>query len=110
MNRAGRSLPTGPATTPHASSGWSRRACATIASWVAWSMVSTGPEYWSAHPRPDDGVLHAGQVRIDRARHGRRVVRVEVVVVVLGDPDPCADRQPHVVEHPQPALDRIRLE
>jgi len=26
---------------PHASSGWSRFACATIASYVAWSMVNT---------------------------------------------------------------------
>ena len=40
-NRSGRSLPSGPATMPHASSGWSRLACATIASYVAWSMVST---------------------------------------------------------------------
>ena len=39
--RVGRSEPTAPATTPQASSGWSRRACAMIASYVAWSMVST---------------------------------------------------------------------
>ena len=30
----------GPATTPHASSGWSRRACATIASYVCWPITS----------------------------------------------------------------------
>src|SRR4051795_5864143 len=41
MCRVGRSLPPGPATTPHASSGWSRRACATIASRIALSMVNT---------------------------------------------------------------------
>ena len=34
-------VPAGPATMPQASSGWSRLACATIASYVAWSMVST---------------------------------------------------------------------
>ena len=42
-NRSGRSLPTGPATTPHASSGWSRRAWATIASYVDRSSCSTRP-------------------------------------------------------------------
>src|SRR6201990_2827269 len=41
MSRVGRSLPAGPATTPQASSGWSRRAWATIASTIALSMVST---------------------------------------------------------------------
>src|SRR3954453_4744242 len=41
MNRSGRSVPAGPATTPHASSGWSRRACATIASWMSWLILST---------------------------------------------------------------------
>ena len=40
----GRSLPSGPATTPQASSGWSRRAWATISSWIARSMRSTGPD------------------------------------------------------------------
>src|SRR5688500_5482191 len=42
MTRVGR--PSRPATRPHASSGWSRRACATIASYVAWSIVSMGPK------------------------------------------------------------------
>src|SRR5918994_5260518 len=40
MKRSGRPVPSGPATTPHASSGWSARAWATIWSNRAWVMVS----------------------------------------------------------------------
>ena len=41
MNRSGRSLPTGPGDDAAGLVGWSRLACATMASYVAWSMVST---------------------------------------------------------------------
>src|SRR5262249_19690167 len=33
--------------TPHASSGWSRLACATIPSYVAWSSLSTYSRVWA---------------------------------------------------------------
>src|SRR3954471_11700858 len=57
MNRAGRSDPIGPATTPHASSGWSRRACATISWYVPCSMVSTAPRYGAGcRPPANQGV------------------------------------------------------
>src|SRR5690348_913678 len=45
MNRVGRSVPAAPATTPHASSGWSRRACATIASYTSLLTSSTQRGY-----------------------------------------------------------------
>src|ERR1019366_3138619 len=38
--RSGRSLPAGPAMTPHASSGWSARACATILARSPAEMIS----------------------------------------------------------------------
>src|SRR4051812_19914096 len=57
MSRVGRSLPIGPATTPHASSGWSRRAWATIASTIALSMVSTGASLPRQAARTDMAVL-----------------------------------------------------
>src|SRR5690625_5024939 len=60
--RVGRSDPSAPATTPHASSGWTRRACAMIASYVAWPMVSTH-RAWAA------GASRPGPVRT--LRHGR---------------------------------------
>ena len=41
MNRSGRSEPSGPAITPHASSGWSARACATMASTRSARITST---------------------------------------------------------------------
>src|SRR5215218_10050868 len=50
MNRSGRSLPSGPATTPHASSGWSRRACATISSTRSARITSTSPGYVAPLP------------------------------------------------------------
>src|SRR4051794_24601702 len=73
MNRSGRSLPAGPATTPHASSGWSRRACATIASTISRVMVST-PHSLSWRP----GLLptwrrthrHGGVMTADLVLHG----------------------------------------
>src|SRR5690242_21949980 len=43
MKRSGRSDPSGPARIPHASSGWSRRACATIASTRSRCIRSTPP-------------------------------------------------------------------
>ena len=65
--RSARSLPSGPATMPHASSGWSRLACATIASYVAWSMVSmTRPTLGDvrANPRRGSSVRQAmGRIR-----------------------------------------------
>jgi hypothetical protein len=51
MCRVGVSEPSGPATIPHASSGWSRRACATIASRIPASMLSTRPAYPNANDR-----------------------------------------------------------
>src|SRR6185503_7888448 len=37
---------------PHASSGWSRLACATMASYVAWSIVNTPTRLCPAAVRP----------------------------------------------------------
>src|SRR5215207_3472506 len=92
MNRAGRSDPSGPATTPHASSGWSRRAWATIASYVAVSMISTAPRYGDADTRlancgvgPKCGQvlpavvdLGADQLVVDLAYRGQLVLRQRV--------------------------------
>src|SRR5215813_2887995 len=62
--RSGRSEPAGPATTPHASSGWSRRACAMIPSTMLRSMVSTRIAYPAAllDNEAAGGAVHADLV------------------------------------------------
>src|SRR5262245_38132329 len=53
MCRPGTSDPIAPATTPHASAGSSRRACATIAFKISASMVSTRSAYPAVSAQPD---------------------------------------------------------
>src|SRR5215207_7940815 len=50
MKRSGRSDPSGPAMTPHASSGWSRRAWATISSTRSARITSTPSRLRSGSP------------------------------------------------------------
>ena len=75
-SRSARSLPSGPATMPHASSGWSRLACATMASYVAWSMVSMlGQAYGRAVRRTKPRGLLPGQRVGDPLPHRLRSCR-----------------------------------
>src|ERR1051326_3581584 len=71
MCRSGWSAPAGPAITPHASPGWSRRACAMIASTNSRAMVSTVhslscggalPGHPRRPPMTADLILHGGVV------------------------------------------------
>src|SRR5687768_8016187 len=71
MCRVGRSLPAGPATTPQASSGWSRRAWATISSRIALSMVSTSASLPCARPVVDVAMV----TRVDTCRDHARTQR-----------------------------------
>src|ERR1700744_1846095 len=100
-NRTGRSLPSGPATTPQASSGWSRRAWATIASRIsAWMRSTKGddtghdvPGGGLTHQGRDDRVLDHGQPVVDQPGPGLRVGGIDLALV-LAHPDAGAERQP----------------
>src|SRR5262245_56252276 len=116
MNRSGRSEPAGPATTPHASSGWSAAACATIAAYTDRSIFSTEPTVasgtGSGRPRmgrlaslgerADQRVLHPGQPLVHGVQAAQRIVirqRLGHRLVVLVYVEPGPDRQPQVIEH-----------
>src|SRR5699024_3862781 len=86
--RSARSLPSGPATMPHASSGWSRLACATMRSYVAWSMVCMALKAYGRTSPHEPRRLLTGQPVGDplphRPRHLRhRVHRVPAYVLRL---------------------------
>src|SRR4051812_13121603 len=134
MSRVGRSLPAGPATTPQASSGWSRRAWATIASTIALSMVSTRSHYravsrargWQCPQRPlldlrqrvEQRLLQVAQVGVDAELEdpaGSRIVQYRVVqllaeIRVGRDAEPGAHRQAGVVDGAQPGLGGLAVE
>src|SRR6201996_8359683 len=104
MNRSGRSLPAGPAMTPHASSGWSARACATILSWSSRRMDNMR---LTLAEGLNEGLLDVAEPGVDLERGGPGVDRVELaplVLELLGHPQPHAEREPDVVEGPQPGL------
>src|SRR5690242_9312403 len=102
---------------PQASSGWSRFAWATMASYVAWSMVSTAPSLvWRragsriAHPVGcvtsrsagldqglDEGLLEVAEPLVDAVHLPGRVLVVDLVpavLVALLDPEPGCEREP----------------
>src|SRR5262249_28432338 len=103
MCRTGKSFPAGPAMTPHASSGWSRRAGAKIASPSPLAVGSTAhsPSLGSARSRTRevaamhaDLVLHGGAVHAVQGAHTRPgptatavAVRTGRVLAVGEDPD-----------------------
>src|SRR3954471_16074626 len=119
-NRSGRSPPAGPATIPHASSGWSRLACATIASRTSLATVSTRPGYPPRPSRPagsveaaDQRLLQPAQPVVELECHPRRVSRVERGVLrgpVLVHVEPRAEREPQVVEDTEPGRRRALVE
>src|SRR5690242_14173885 len=80
MKRSGRPEPAGPATTPHASSGWSWRAWATIWSTRAWVMVSMSVRI-SRRAAPYRGVVRSGP----HAEPGRSADLLELRFAALGD-------------------------
>ena len=118
MTRSGRSAPSAPAITPHASSGCSSRACATISSTRSRRMTSTRQAYGAAagvrtpaerasHPHAGvhQAVLHEREPVVDRPggrRGGRR--RSTSSGIVLVDVERGAQREPHVVERAQPRV------
>src|SRR5688500_8676987 len=77
---------------PHASSGWSRLAWATMASYVARSMVSTGPAYL---PAPHGLIRPTMQ---DTSGSGREACRD---LVGQGRLDPFGQERCHVRERGQ---------
>src|ERR1700760_306644 len=104
MNRSGRSLPAGPAMTPHASSGWSARACATILSWSSRRIDSM---YSSLAEGLNQALLDVTEPGVDLERGGPGVERVELaplVLELLGHAEPDPQRQAHVVQRPEPGL------
>src|SRR5690348_8261513 len=106
MNRDGTPEPIAPATTPHASSGWSRRACSTIASWIVRLRRSTLTTLAGASPAGqglDQRLLDVRQVVVDgqfgRARRARVAAQLLVElgrrVGVVGDLQPGAEQDAH---------------
>src|SRR6202012_1102299 len=112
MNRVGWSLPAGPAITPHASSGWSARAWAPILSCRARVIVSMINELTGglAH-RLDEGFLDGAEPGVDLEGGPLGVVRLEpapLVLELLGDAEPDAEREPDVVERLEPGQGLVR--
>src|SRR5262245_4045449 len=135
MCRVGTSLPIGPAMTPQASSGWSRRAWATIAAMIARSMVSTAftlPWHFAARlvavpthvplinlrERVEQRLLEIAEVRVHRELEDpagtgilqHRVVQLLAQVGVRLDLQAGAHREPGVVDRPQPRLGGLAVE
>src|SRR3954470_548697 len=106
--RSGRSVPAGPAMTPQASSGWSRRACATTASYRSWRSSNTQGRLRrgsAAEHGGDQRLLQLAEPVVEQVDGDPRVVRgqlVELLAPVLGDVEAGAEQQPHVVDglHP----------
>src|SRR5947208_15962868 len=63
----------------------------------------------SSHEAADQRVLDGGQPVVHETRLRGGVVRVDVVVVVLGDAEPGAEREPQIVEDLDPAPRGVRL-
>src|ERR1700680_2604196 len=109
MNRSGRSLPAGPAIPPHASSGWSARAWATIFACSAGSSVSMDLRV-AGRPSPQrvhQGLLEVGQpvVTPEISRTGGlRIPPRHSLLKVLGDRKAHAEREPDIIDGPQPGL------
>src|SRR5215471_6227651 len=105
MNRSGRSLPAGPASTPQASSGWSARAWATILSYSERGMVSTKTSLRGLRKSLDQGFLHRAEPGVHLERAPLRVVRLEpspLCLELLGHAEPDAEREPDVVQRLEP--------
>src|ERR1700751_6478516 len=109
MKRAGRSLPAGPAITPHASSGWSLRAWSMIFASRSREIVSMIGEItrWALLiERADQRLLHGAKPAVDLERGDLRVVggeRGELFLEVLGHLEPHPEHEPHDVQRPHPA-------
>src|SRR5258708_26793036 len=109
MNRSGRSLPAGPAITPHASSGWSARAWATIFARSAGSSVSMDLRV-AGRPSPErvyQGLLEVGQPVVNPEISRTRVLRIQprqTLLEVLGDRKAHAEREPDIIDGAQPGL------
>src|ERR1022692_1415103 len=109
MNRSGRSCPAGPAITPHASSGWSARACAMILACSAPLIVSmdasvTGPR---SGQRVHQGLLKVGQPVVDPHIGRTRIGRVDLAAwlgEVIRDVKTDAKREPDIIQRAQPRL------
>src|SRR5690606_12972667 len=96
MNRSG--TPLRPAITPHASSGWSFRACAMILSASSFEMVSMLRKLPEG---PDQAVLQVGQPVVGDVRRVARVVLrhlLQLLVDLLGHLQAGAEGEPDVVE------------
>src|SRR5580658_767523 len=105
MNRSGRSVPAGPAITPHASSGWSARACDTILSRSAGWSVSMCQRVLPE--RAYQRLLQVGEPVVDPQVGRPGIGRVEILAAlrgVLGDLQPHPEGQPDVVQRTQPDL------
>src|SRR5580693_7802990 len=105
MNRSARSVPAGPAITPHASSGWSARACDTILSRSAGCSVSMSSSVLPE--RTYQRLLQVGEPVVDPHIGRPRVGRVEILGAlcgVLGDLQPHPESQPDIVQRAQPDL------
>src|SRR5580704_12173139 len=106
MNRSGRSLPAGPASTPQASSGWSARAWATILSYRARGIVSMINELKGlSAERLDQGFLDGAEPGVHLERAPLRVVRLQpspLLLELLGDAEPDAEREPDVIQRLEP--------
>src|SRR6478609_419696 len=136
--RVGVSDPAGPAMMPHASSGWSALAWATMASTMSAGMRNTPlrlsrfreAERHRAWPLPDperfgpavlgsiqqcgdQRILHCGEPAVGGVHGGFRALRIlrpGREFVVLGDLQPHAQRQPDVVECRDPGAGIVLVE
>src|SRR6266446_2902654 len=113
MNRSGRSLPAGPAITPHASSGWSARAWATILSYSPRPIVSmrarlpAAPRQEWSPQRVHQALLRAGKPVVDGEHGITGIIRLDpahLLVHVLRDAETNPEREPYVVDRAQPDL------
>src|ERR1035438_2236764 len=105
MNRTGRSLPAGPASTPQASSGWSWRAWATIASCSSRGMVSMITEVTVSGQGLHQRLLDRAEPGVHLVRGPLRVIRLQpapLLLELLGDAQPDPEGEPDVVQRLQP--------
>src|SRR4051812_23959754 len=100
--------------TPQASSGWSRRACATIASAMSRGRDSTRSGYRAWLQARDQRLLQPAEPAVDGGDLRTRVVRIEIALAevegVLRHVEPRPEHQPDVVEPPQPRVRVIAVE
>src|ERR1044071_7182162 len=115
MNRSGRSLCAGTATTPPASSGWSRRACPTTSSPVACAITNMASRLVALSGQ---GIEQVGQQAaappVEREQADTRIILVEVVqgliICAVHDPKPRSHHEPPMVKRPQPRMSAIVVE